>query len=310
MSVDVADGAVIIEGKTSADAQGCYFCDNFGAQNVTIAPAHPTLPRRDVIIATVADDQYAPGVPGWSLVSVTGTAAASPAYPPLTPANGNYFALAGVDVAAGATSITNANITQIQVGGGAGLPVNRGYAAALGGRIVATSGSAPSTGLTAPLTNGIEYYETDTGRFYTRDGSSWINTGSAKAGLSWATSITQGSSVAHVTNMARFERRGRWISGQLHLTVNGTGTLNSAIRVGAPQSRGYAFNHAAGQGYVTDASTGFIYPVIAYFDAPSTFGLIRSAVDGTGAVFLGPSGLTQLAAGDIISLSFAYEANA
>jgi hypothetical protein len=308
MSVDVSDGAAIINGKSSA-TQGFYFVDNLGVQNVPISPAHPTLARRDAIIATVVDDSFpggGSGPPGFRLDTVDGTPAASPTYPSIIASSvGSAIVIAGVEVAAGATSITNANITNVQ-NGALGSYINRGWATGLGGRIASPSNAVP----TANLRDGLERYEIDTGRIFTRDGSTWVNTGSTRAGLTWATTITQGSAVAHVASMARFERRGRWISGQMHLTVNGTGTLNSLVRVGVPEARGYAHNHAAGHGYVQDVSTGNFFPVIAYFDTASTLALMRSAADGTANVFLGTSGLTQLAAGDIISLAFGYEAAA
>ena len=90
MSVQVATGWAWILGSTTS-TQGMYATYNDAATTLTISTADPTNPRIDVILQVI-----------------TGTPAASPSAP-ATPASS--LVLATVAVAAGATSILNANIT-------------------------------------------------------------------------------------------------------------------------------------------------------------------------------------------------------
>ena len=110
MSVNVAGGQVVV-GGTEATYQGSYFCENRGTTNLVISAADATNPRRDLIIARVKDAAYSGAVNEWSLEVVTGTPAASPVDPSV-PANS--FVLARVAVAALASSVTNANITDLR----------------------------------------------------------------------------------------------------------------------------------------------------------------------------------------------------
>ena len=113
MSVSVAAGHAIIAGTETAQ-QGFYIAYNDGASTVAIATADPSQPRIDRIVVTVQDSYYS-GVNNQVIFqAVTGTPAGSPVAP-ATPANS--ISLATVAVAAGATSITNANITDTRVQG-------------------------------------------------------------------------------------------------------------------------------------------------------------------------------------------------
>lgn len=111
MTVNVAAGAAIVAG-TEASTQGAYEVDNDASVSLAIAAADGTNPRRDLIVARVRDAAYpASATNTWALEVVTGTPAASPADPTL-PANS--YALARVAVAAGATTITSGNITDLR----------------------------------------------------------------------------------------------------------------------------------------------------------------------------------------------------
>lgn len=111
MSVNVAAGGVVIHGTEDAN-QGAYFLYNDAAVNLAIAAADATNPRKDIVIARVKDQAYSGATNAMSIEVVTGTPAASPSEPNL-PANS--YKLATIDVAAGASSITNANITERRV---------------------------------------------------------------------------------------------------------------------------------------------------------------------------------------------------
>lgn len=107
MSVQVAAGSAFVAGTESA-LQGLYFVYNDAAVNVTIAAADATNPRRDLIVLRVKDAAYSGAANSATVESVTGTPAASPTLPAV-PAN--CHVLAEIAVAAAATSIIDANIT-------------------------------------------------------------------------------------------------------------------------------------------------------------------------------------------------------
>lgn len=161
MSVSVSAGAVLVGGTETAN-QGGYFCQALTATTLTIAASNPTNPRRDIVVARIYDNEYATGPSSaFALEVVTGTPAASPS-DPATPANS--VVLARVAVAAGATSILNANITDLR------FTTAQPHLTALGGVVVCTSAVKPTAG----LYQGLVGYETDTGRLVVYNGSAWI----------------------------------------------------------------------------------------------------------------------------------------
>jgi len=108
MSVQVAAGHALIAGTQTA-TQGFYIAYNDGATTIAIATANPTNPRIDRIVVAVQDAFYGGTANNQVLFqAITGTPASSPVAPA---APVNSITLALVAVAAGATSITNANIT-------------------------------------------------------------------------------------------------------------------------------------------------------------------------------------------------------
>lgn len=110
MSVDVAKGLALITGSSSL-AQGVYAFANDATTNLAIAAADVSNPRRDLVIAQIRDNEEdAGGQNDARLYVVTGTPAGSPSDPTVPP---SCLVLARVAVAAGATSITNGNITAL-----------------------------------------------------------------------------------------------------------------------------------------------------------------------------------------------------
>jgi hypothetical protein len=110
MSVNVANGVVAIPG-TEGTTQGEYICVASTVTNLSITAAHATLPRIDIIVASVQDQQYSGASNQWLLQVVTGTAAGSPTAPA---APVNSVILANIAVAAAVTSILTANITDVR----------------------------------------------------------------------------------------------------------------------------------------------------------------------------------------------------
>ena len=107
MSVIVHRERFFIPGTEDTD-QGVYHGFNDADLTVTIAAASPTLPRIDIICASIQDSFYSGGSNQFNLGAITGTPASSPV-PPTAPANS--ITIANIAVAANATSVTNANIT-------------------------------------------------------------------------------------------------------------------------------------------------------------------------------------------------------
>lgn len=157
MSVNVAAGKAFVDGTENAN-QGAYLCVNDATVNLAISASSPTNPRKDLVVAKVQDAEWSGATNSWSLAVVTGTPAASPAEPAI-PANAIVLAL--VDVAANATTVTNANITD-----------RRRRSSALGGIVVCTSATRP----TAPYTGQV-IYETDTDHPVVWDGAAWKQLG-------------------------------------------------------------------------------------------------------------------------------------
>lgn len=146
MGLSVAAGSCFVRGSQSGQSanQGSYGVTSDAATALTVATAHGTYGRIDLVVVRVRDSYYS-GVDNGAVIEiVTGTASASPAAPAL-PANA--LALATVTVGAGVTSINSGNITD-----------QRRRAYTEGATAVCTSSTRPS----AP-TVGQVICETDTG---------------------------------------------------------------------------------------------------------------------------------------------------
>jgi hypothetical protein len=111
MSVSIAAGWAGIVGTTQSN-MGVYTAYNDAAVTATITAADVTNPRIDRVCLTINDSAYTGSTNNVSVNVVTGTPAGSPSAP-ATPANS--ISLATVAVAANATTIVNANITDTRV---------------------------------------------------------------------------------------------------------------------------------------------------------------------------------------------------
>jgi hypothetical protein len=107
MSVNVAPGYGLVAGTLTAN-QGFYTVFNDATVNLAIAAANATLPRIDIVVATVRDSDYSGANKDAILQVITGTAASSPVAPAV-PASSLF--LAQIAVGANVTSITSGNIT-------------------------------------------------------------------------------------------------------------------------------------------------------------------------------------------------------
>lgn len=156
MSVNVVSGHALVEGTESA-AQGVYSCFNDGTVNKSIAASDPSLPRIDTVVLRVRDSFYSGATNAWAIEIVTGVAASSPAVPS-TPANS--MVIAKVAVAAGATSIVTANITDV-----------RPFMAATGGLIPIRTQADRDALLN--LYDGYPVYRMDNNQIEIYNGSTW-----------------------------------------------------------------------------------------------------------------------------------------
>lgn len=220
MTVKVAPGGAFVTG-TEAAGQGTYYANSQSIETLTIATANATNPRRDIIVAKVEDSDYGGSTQEWSLAVVQGTAAASPADPSL-PANA--LALARVTVGAGATSITNGDITDL-----------RTRAAALGGRIIAPSTNVPTTN----LAEGLEAFLPDVDRIQSAlDSSTWGTTAHLGAWTTYTPTLTSSGGGLNVgstaTQLGRWMRLGRLILGTVAITAGGAGIASGSGEMRLP----------------------------------------------------------------------------
>lgn len=148
MSVDVAAGAAWVAGDDDADAQPTYRLRNDATVNVTIEAADATNPRIDLVVARVYDSQFAGVSDTGTIEVVKGTAAGSPSAPSLP---NNAIELAQVAVAAAATSIVTADITDSRT------------RASVGGGLAQAEGGAPGYGTALPASpsDGDEFVLVD-----------------------------------------------------------------------------------------------------------------------------------------------------
>lgn len=222
MSVNVADGRAFIAG-TEGSFQGVYHLENRGTLNVVIAASDPTNPRRDLIVAKVQDAIYSGSTNAASIVAVTGTPNASPVDPAVP---NNCIVLARVAVAANATSIVNANITDLRTSfvQSSSAVLQQTYACGLSGVLVCTSTTRP----TLNLSNGMVIFETDTKNVYIYNGLSWDLFNSVPGAWTAPTLLNSWVNVGAPQQVAQYRKVGDMV--QLRGSVkNGTATSGTTI---------------------------------------------------------------------------------
>jgi len=243
MGVTVQAGIATVPG-TEAASQGAYTCLSASAENVTIAAAHASLPRIDLIVAKVEDAAFSGAVNAWSLAAVTGTAAGSPVAPT---APNNSITLAQVAVGAAVTQILNANITDRRIFSSTGI-------------ISCTSTTRPNPALT-----NMVIVESDTGDILRYNGSSWT-VPYAQNWTNWTPTIYQNmatapSAVGGSVSYARYRKVGTTVHVLWNVLVTPVTTGGVGISLPFPQAQrfqGMGVGGIWGGGTPAD-QTGWMY---------------------------------------------------
>lgn len=295
MFVTVGAGVAFI--PASSAIGGCYVLNNDAAYDVAIASSHPTLSRRDLIVARVYDSEYSGSSNIAALEAITGSPAGSPVLPATPP---GAVALAQVQVNAGASTITNARITDL-----------RSYTTALGGTI-----PCPSTERPSQPYEGMAIYDTTNNRPQWWNGSSWHSysdesylttsdlasylaangyvtqsyltsqnylTQASISAMTWNSytpvwgASTANPSLGNGTIVGRYFRLGKFVT--VHISMNmgsstniGQGQYSWSIPFNPANPASGAFTYAAGAACLNDSGTGQHFGVPYIFDVGGSAG--------------------------------------
>jgi hypothetical protein len=196
LTILVSSGWAAIVGTTQAN-MGTYVGYNDATVVLSITTADPTNPRIDRVCLTVNDAYYTGALNNAVLQVVAGTPAGSPVAPAL-PANS--ISLATVAVGAGATAITNANITDTRVLVTTNIPESGDISSVTAGTGLSGGGSSGAvtlsinTAVTADLTTA----QTLTNKTLT---SPLINLGvNAQTGTTYTTVLADNGKLVTLSN--------------------------------------------------------------------------------------------------------------
>ncbi|GAA2346991.1 hypothetical protein [Dactylosporangium salmoneum] len=168
MTVKVNPGVIILQGGIST-TQGAYTWTLDATKNVTIAAAHATLARTDLIVVRIRDANVdTSGARDGDVIAITGTAGGGV---PSLPTDATYQTIAQIAVGAAVSSIVSGNITDKRV-----------FTAGLGGVLLCTSSTEPAANT---VMTGQPAHRSDRGLLRYSDGSNWQTVPRKLGGTRW-----------------------------------------------------------------------------------------------------------------------------
>lgn len=242
LSVDVAAGACLIAGTettSGASKQGLYFFNEEAVTNVAIT-AGGASPRTDLVVVRVRDQEYSGGTNTAVIEVVQGVEGGGT---PATP--NNSFVLAEVAVAAGASSITNANITDKR-----DVSSDYHYAAPWGAswgertRAVATSSTNITSGNTVLTANTINVIAGR--RLLVHASAALFNAVDGERGRIWIEEQVNGGAWAEIAEVIDFRENGA-------ANARNNGSVTTRVTITADGTRRYRLRgeRVSGTGTIT-----------------------------------------------------------
>lgn len=130
------------------------------------------------------------------------------------------------------------------------------------------------------------------------------------AWLTYTPTLTQNNAaVTKTVNYGRYMRVGRSVFFAGRLTVTGTGTAGTSLKVGLPVAAAAVTELFMGQGQLFDASAGVVHRALINGVTGSASEFYMQAAASTGADVMGVVGFTAaLGSGDVLVFSGTYEA--
>lgn len=215
MTVLVESGVASIPG-TESGAQGNYLVCNDGQVILSIAAAHATLARIDIVVVNVRDSVYSGASNDAQLQVVTGTPASSPVAPS---APNNAIIIAQVAVGAAVSSITNANITD-----------TRFYMAGTGGVILARNDAARPAA--AEIAEGQLVWGMANNTLYVWDGSAYEDVWPS-AWTTWTPSLTN-LTLGSGTLTGRYRKRAKTLDFHFKFKYGAGSAVGTSPRFNIP----------------------------------------------------------------------------
>jgi hypothetical protein len=284
-------------------AGGVYVCHNDGVITLSVQAPHATMPRRDLIIARVLDNDNGALLNQWDVTVLPGVPATAGPAAPTVP--GNAIALAEVLVRPGypVANIAVDDVTDRR-----------------GNRTVALGGVVPVTSTTIPANPyaGMVVSVIDTGQLRLWTGAKWMvfNSGEVADTGAWQnyTPDLTGSGI-NPTIGAGGSRTGRYRLDGKTIEFRATVVMGSTFAPGTgPWLLSLLAQHstaAAGPSLVmvhaTDASAGTYFSGTGIID-PGAIGIGRIHMNSPTALNLGPTTPFGWAANDVLTITGTYEA--